>query len=211
MGVSSDGRVCLSGIRYCYSLWNGCRRNKVLHNFPTHAAAVLPWIAPEILEQNLIGYTEKSDIYSLGILALELATGQIPFSEMSPTQIFLEKLNGNMPKSLECTVVRQKSTEPSSSVSELNTPDREHSSPLRIRSMSTPQGMSRRFDSSLQQFIAACLDRNPHRRPSATNLLGSALLKQIKKRSRDNINMADMLRPLSPFARISNSRLKGSH
>ena len=49
--ISSDGRVCLTGIRYCYSLWNGCHRSRVVHNFPTHAVAVLPWVAPEILDQ----------------------------------------------------------------------------------------------------------------------------------------------------------------
>jgi len=214
--ISSDGRVCLTGIRYCYSLWNGCHRSRVVHNFPTHAVAVLPWVAPEILEQNLVGYTEKSDIYSVGILALELATGKIPFSGLSPTQIFLEKLNGNMPKSIECVLIRQRATEPSNSVSELHSPEREHpQSQLRIRSMSTPQGMSRRFENSLHQFVASCLDRNPYTRPSATHLLGSSFLKQVntsnaKKRNRDTMNIVDMLRPVAPFDRITASQLKGS-
>lgn len=58
-----------------------------------------------------------------------------------------------MPKSLENSVMRQKSAEQSGSVSELQSPDKDRNpvSPLRIRSMSTPQGMSKRFDSTLQQ------------------------------------------------------------
>ena len=49
--------------------------------------------------------------------------------------------------------MRHNISEPSSSVSELRSPEKEKrsASPIRIRSMSTPQGMSRRFDNSLQQ------------------------------------------------------------
>ena len=46
--LNSDGNVCLSGLPYCVAM---SADQTVAHTYPDHAPQVLPWIAPEILEQ----------------------------------------------------------------------------------------------------------------------------------------------------------------
>ena len=48
---------------------------------PTSIVGVLPYIAPEVL--NGKQYTQKSEIYSFGILMSEISTGQRPFNNIA--------------------------------------------------------------------------------------------------------------------------------
>jgi len=54
------------------------------------------YMAPEVLSGQ--GYTEKADIWSLGITAIELITGKIPFSDMSPLEQVKTIIQGNLPR-----------------------------------------------------------------------------------------------------------------
>jgi len=206
--VSSDGRVCLTGLRYCIPMWNEEHRRSAVHSFPDHAVAILPWIAPEVLDQNLIGYSEKSDIYSVGITSIELSTGKIPFSDMPATQIFLEKISGQLPPPLDFDIIKERtSSECARSSSELETCDQTNQqsssrSPARSRASPSPQ-LSRKFSFTFQHVIESCLDRNASQRPSATSLLGSSFFKQAKKKNREISSMSQMLSPVTPIADVS--------
>ena len=50
--IGADGTVCLSGLRKSIMLRQEGDKSQMAHHFPaSHAVAVLPWMAPEILQQ----------------------------------------------------------------------------------------------------------------------------------------------------------------
>ena len=85
--ISEDGVVKLSGLRSMISMINEGTRQKALHGHFTSTVDNICWLAPEVLAQDLSGYSFKSDTYSIGIAALELATGEAPFAGLPVTEV----------------------------------------------------------------------------------------------------------------------------
>ena len=91
--VVTDTYAVLTGLRYSTPLQATGEGRPNLYSFPLHGVtANLPWLAPEILQQNLLGYNEASDLYSLAVTVCEMATGAVPFADLAPTLMMVEKL-----------------------------------------------------------------------------------------------------------------------
>lgn len=99
----NQSKAVLSGFRETSALMTHGQRTRLLFDLPPHSTKSLKWLAPEVLEQNLAGYSEKSDIYSVGITTCELANGLDPFAKMPTTFMLTEKMRGNQPALLDCS------------------------------------------------------------------------------------------------------------
>ena len=62
---------------------------QAVHGHFSNTVENICWSAPEVLAQDLSGYSFKSDSYSIGIAALELATGEAPFAGLPVTEVCL--------------------------------------------------------------------------------------------------------------------------
>lgn len=82
------GHVYLSGLKYSVSMIEKGSLLKKLHGYPSDIKSeYLNYFSPELLQQNLIGYNTKSDIYSLGVTLCELANGVNPYIGCDKAQV----------------------------------------------------------------------------------------------------------------------------
>lgn len=58
------------------------------------------WMSPEVVKRT--GYDSRADIWSVGILAIELASGQPPYAELHPMKV-LHLISRNPPPTLHPT------------------------------------------------------------------------------------------------------------
>lgn len=84
----------------CNVVKNGKRQN-IIYSFPKTCLKNLKWLSPELLKQDLQGYNEKSDIYSLGMTICELTNGIVPFFNVPETLMLTEKVQGCIPQVID--------------------------------------------------------------------------------------------------------------
>ncbi|KAF5281322.1 hypothetical protein FQA39_LY17834 [Lamprigera yunnana] len=174
--ISATGRVCLTGLRYACPIIQHGKWQKYIHSFPINASKNLSWLSPEVLEQNLQGYNEKSDIYSMGVVVCELANGVEPFAGIPTTLMLVEKVRGAAPQLLDCTTIpRDENNE--------------------VHGFSYNQ-VNRNFSEALHQLAALCLQREPFDRPTASQLCSHSYLKL----NRRNLYLPELLKPALPLS-----------
>lgn len=159
----NEKRAVLTGFRHATSLMKNGKKIRVLHTLPQNSAKSINWFAPEVLEQNLYGYSEKSDIYSIGILICELCNGIAPFADLPTTLMLTEKIRGNQPSLLDC------STFPSEEI--IFQPTDSGIGETWVADNTRHIYSKRQLSDAFHKFAEDCMVRYPEDRPSAKQLL----------------------------------------
>ena len=92
--ISADGSVKLADFGVSASLIENGQKQSARYTL----IGTPCYMAPEVLKEH-VGYTEKADIWSLGITAIELATGEAPYSRLKPMEAMVQIMS-NPPQNL---------------------------------------------------------------------------------------------------------------
>jgi serine/threonine protein kinase len=132
----------------------------------TKAAGTLPYMAPEILRGE--NATPASDLYALGIVMFEMATGRRPFTGRTDAMLISEilsrqpapprQLNATLPRSLDELTVRLLSKEPSRRPSIAELTERLQNKPKEKRSLAVLPFQSLTTDSENAHLGLALAD-----------------------------------------------------
>ncbi|KAK6031412.1 kinase domain protein [Ostertagia ostertagi] len=162
--LDSAGGVRLTGFRLARKLRPG---ETSTTDFDNHVEASLLWLAPEVLAQDLSGYSTSADIYSVGTALCEMANGFPPFGDMNRLEMLYEKSRGTTPRLLDSTT---------------------------LPSYEEPSEHSRRtFTEAFHNITGLCLKVNPANRPDANSLLSHPFLKRTRKTLPDLMPLAQTL------------------
>ncbi|KAJ1186534.1 hypothetical protein NDU88_003315 [Pleurodeles waltl] len=185
--ISREGSISLSGLNRIYNMVYSGHKSNVAYEFPNFSTSVLPWLSPELLRQDMHGYNVKSDIYSVGITACELASGCAPFQYMHRTQMLLQKLKGSASCPLDASYFPCGDSRLKNSRSGVDSGIGESVLTSAMTGTMTSERLQtpalKTFTPTFRNFVELCLQQEPEERPSASSLLSHAFFKQVKEQN----------------------------
>ncbi len=71
--------------------------SKLQDRFTTLRVGSTPWMAPEVFGVDNMAYTNSADVYSFAMVFFEVLTGETPFADVQPTDIYQNIKKGDRP------------------------------------------------------------------------------------------------------------------